>query len=113
MKTVLVVGRDWQFRSLLRAQLREEGYAALGLETLTDAEEEIRRPDEVAAVVFDTTGAAAEELQTALPRLAARLPVVVVAGAQEEVPAAARVLRRPVAIGEVAAALRDLLAPRA
>ena len=104
MKTVLVVGRDWKFRALLRAQLREDGFDALGFESLDAAAEVIARsaPD---AIVFDTTDAPGAELAQ-LSVLSKRLRVLVVASAGESVPLPeAQVLRRPVQLGQIIAAL--------
>lgn len=110
MKTVLVVGRDWKFRALLRAQFREEGYDALGFENLSEASEEISRTaPSPAAVVFDTTDAMADEIGQ-LADLAARLPVLLVASAQEPFePARWRVLRRPVPLSAVVAEVKSLV----
>jgi len=112
MKTVLVVGRDWKFRALLRAQLREEGYEALGFETLAEAAEEIgRSAPPPAALVFDTAAAPSAELER-LAALAAPVPLLVVAAAQENVTAPrARVLHRPLPLGQVVAAVRTLSNP--
>lgn len=109
MKTILVVGRDWKFRALLRAQLREEGFDALGFETLGEAIEELTRTAPApAVVVFDTTDATAPE-KAQLAELAERLPVLLVASAQEPVePARLRLLRRPVALGAVVREVKSL-----
>jgi len=110
MKTVLVVGRDWKFRALLRAQLLEEGYAALGFETLEEAAAPLGLGAPPAALVFDTTDALPGSFQPQLTALAERLPVVLVAAAGEPFDAgAARVLRRPLRLEEVMAELRALL----
>ncbi len=110
MKTVLVVGRDWKFRALLRAQLLEEGYAPLGFETLEEAVAPLGLGAEPAALVFDTTDALPGSFPAQLTALAERLPVVVVAAAGEAFDAgAARVLRRPLRIEDVMAELRALL----
>jgi DNA-binding response OmpR family regulator len=103
MKTVLVVGRDWQFRALLRAQLREDGYEALGLATLEEAAQTIAQmPSTPAVVVFDTTGAPASECLGRLQDLARRAAVIVVASAREEVDVpGAQVLHRPLSVGLV------------
>jgi len=104
MKTVLVVGRDWKFRALLRAQLREDGFDALGFESLDAAAEVIARstPD---AIVFDTTGALTAELAE-LPALSQKLPLLVVASAGESLPLPEnQILRRPIQLGQVIAAL--------
>lgn len=104
MKTVLVVGRDWKFRALLRAQLREEGFDALGFETLEAAAAELAGATP-AAMVFDTAEAPAHEL-TQLPALSEKLFVLVVASAGEPLALpAAHILRRPVQLGQLVAAL--------
>src|SRR3972149_5130882 len=87
MKTVRVVGRDWKFRALLRAQLLEEGYAALGFETLEEAAAPLGLGAPPAALVFDTTDALPGSFQPPLTALAARLPVVLVAAAGGPPPA--------------------------
>jgi len=106
MKTILVVGREWKFRALLRAQLREEGYDALGFETLQDAESEATG---AAALIFDTSEASPTDWQPVLQRLATQLPVVIVAGAPEEVNVpGAKLLRRPLSLGDIVAVVREL-----
>ena len=110
MKTILVVGREWKFRALLRAQLREEGYEALAFETLQDAEAERAG---AAALLFDTTGFKPEEWQRQLAQLAATLPVVLVAAADERVDiASARVLRRPVRLADIVSAVQEVINTR-
>ncbi len=106
MKTVLIVGRDWKLRALLRAQLREEGYEALAFKTLQDAASETA---EAAVLVFDTTDAEPNNWQAALQALAPTLPVVVVASATEELNLApARILRRPLSLADILSVLREL-----
>ncbi len=106
MKTLLVVGRDWKFRALLRAQLREEGYDALGFETLQDAESEAIG---AAALIFDTSEASPTDWQPVLQRLAIQLPVVIVAGGREEVNVpGAKLLRRPLSLGDIIKVVREL-----
>jgi len=106
MKSILVVGRDWKFRAPLRAQLREEGYEALGFETLENAESEASG---AAVLIFDTTDAQPGDWQPVLQRLATQLPVVIVAGAPEEVNVpGAKLLRRPLSLGDIVAVVREL-----
>ncbi len=106
MKTILVVGREWRFRALLRAQLREEGYEALAFETLQDAEAERVG---AAAVVFDTSDTSPSDRLPALQHLAAQLPVVIVAGADEQVEiTSAQVLRRPVRLADIISMVREV-----
>lgn len=111
MKTILVVGRDWTFRALLRAQLREEGYEALGFATLAEAADALGASPPPAALVFDTADASTAEFEPQLAVLTARLPVLVVVGAGEELKAGSlRLLRRPLRLEEVAAAVKTLAA---
>ena len=106
MKTIIVVGRDWKFQALLRAQLREEGYEALAFETLQDAEAERAG---AALLVFDTSEVNTGDWATTLQRLAAQLPVIVVAGADNQVDVTSvRVLRRPVRIDDIISVVRSL-----
>ena len=108
MKTVLVVGREWKFRALLRAQLREEGYEALALETLKDAEAEGAG---AAALIFDTTDTNVEDFAPTLRRLAEYLPVVVVAAAEERLDIARiTLLRRPISLADIISVVRELTA---
>ena len=37
MPTVFIIGKDWKLRSLVRAELREHGIEALGMETPQEA----------------------------------------------------------------------------
>lgn len=107
MKTVPVVGRDWKVRALLRAELREQSYEALGCETLADARAQLDAcsPPPV-ALVFDTSDAPEAEIKTELPALAERVPVLVIAGAQEQFDDPRfTVFRRPVRLGDVVAAV--------
>ncbi len=96
----------------MRAQLREEGYEAIGLETVEEAEGELAtsapRP---AALVFDTSETSVAEVEPKLIALAGRLPVMVVAAATEEFDSASvQLLRRPVQIQDVVAAVRSAVA---
>ena len=106
MKTVLVVGRDWKFRALLRAQLREEGFEALGFEGLAEAAAEIASSaPPPAALIFDTGEAPPAELAQ-LPALAEKFLLLVVASAGEllTIPET-HILRRPVQLHQLVAAL--------
>lgn len=114
MKTILVVGRDWKFRALLRAQLREEDFEALGCETLEEAAAHLGPGSPPpAALVFDTTDSDAAEIRPQLTALAARLPVVVVAATHEEFPAPPlHVERRPLRLDALVAAVKSVVGPR-
>ncbi len=126
MPTVFVIGKDWRLRSLVRAELREHGVEALGMETLDDAGRAIASGTMPTVVVIDATSDAglklgataaekAAEEEAALRMLAKRVPVVIVASHTEIAPElsaaanAAAVLYKPVSVGEVVARVEDLL----
>jgi len=105
----IIDGDQWP-RALLRAELIERGYDAVGFLTVRDAIDALpeRAPD---AIVVDLRGQLPRHVER-LPRIG--VPVIVIATAidDEDVPVGewARILRRPVAIGEVAAAVAAALA---
>jgi DNA-binding NtrC family response regulator len=106
MKTVLVVGREWKFRALLRAELRERGFEAVGVETLTEAQLVATAP---AVLVYDNADAGADEI-AALAEMVARVPTIVVAGAQApSAPSGVVVMRRPVQMSEIMKAVERLV----
>lgn len=114
MPTVLVIGKDWTLRSLVRAELREHGVEALGMETLDEAARAFAAGTMPSVVVLDASSTDAEV--SALGMLAKRAPLVVVASRVEpagELGFAAAVLYKPVSVGEVVARVEDLLKGRA
>lgn len=111
MLTVFVIARDWNLRASVRAELRERGIEALGMETFDDAGEALAAGQAPAAVVFEPgaegSGAAALRL------LAKRVPVVVVASRSDPVEiAAAAILYRPVRVGDVVTRVIEILQGR-
>lgn len=109
----MVSGEQWP-RALLRAELREAGYDAIGASTLAGA---LRHQPEAAGrgpvrlVVVDDTATvvdpvALEELRRRYPGV--RLVVVHRAGAPTPGPWAAK-LPRPVTIGDIVASVRRLV----
>ena len=111
MIVVWIIDADQWPRAMLRAELIERGFDAVGYPTVGDAIESLlMRPANV--IVVDSRGQP--------PRLVERLlaigvPVVVIAGMAEinDLPEGAwsAILRRPVSIGEIAAAV-EACAPR-
>lgn len=99
---VWVIDAEHWPRALLRAELIERGFDAVGYETVYDAIESLppRSPD---AIVVDLRGQAMPQVEK-LPKIG--VPVVVIAGLPElnDLPSGrwASVLRRPVSIGEIA-----------
>jgi hypothetical protein len=110
MQVVFVIARDGRLRILVRAELRERGIRALGMETADDAGALIGAGTLPSAVVLE----ASEEVAPGLESLARRVPFVVVASALQPAswPRAARRLRRPVSVGEIVSAVIDVLKGR-
>ena len=113
-RVLLVVPDQWH-RALLRAQLRELGYDALGAPDLAagllyPALEPERGP--VGLIVVDH-GALTPFGDTLLPQLLARhgAPAVLIAPAGVSPPGGpwVRVINRPVSIAEIARIVRELL----
>ena len=108
MPTVFVIGEDWTLRSLVRAELREHGIEALGMETLDDAARAIAAGAMPSAVVLDLASLRGEASK--LEPLAKRIPVVVVTPSNSAAPAwAAATLSRPVTVGDVVARVEMIL----
>ena len=108
MPTVFVIGEDWTLRSLVRAELREHGIEALGMETPAEAAQAIAAGTVPSAMVLDSTplGGAAAALEF-LPR---SVPVLLVTSPGAPAPAwAAAVLSKPVRVGEIVATVENLL----
>lgn len=102
MPTVFVIGQDWTLRANVRAELREQGVEALGMESLDDAAQAVAKGTIPAAIVLDSTGEG--DVSPALVNLAQRIPVILVASRATAAPSPegiAAVLWRPVRVGEV------------
>ena len=101
LKVIWVIDAEHWPRALLRAELIERGFDAVGYETVYDAIESLplRRPD---AIVVDLRGQAMPQVEK-LAKVG--VPVVVIGGLAElnDLPSVAwaSVLRRPVSIGEI------------
>jgi hypothetical protein len=110
MPDVFVIARDWKLRAMVRAELREKGVVALGMENAAEAGSLIASGVVPSAVVLE----APEKTDPGLDMLAVRVPFVVVASAAESAvwPRAAKLLRRPVRVGEVVAAVLEVLRSR-
>jgi DNA-binding response OmpR family regulator len=113
MPTVFVVGRDWKLRASVRAELREAGVEALGMESADDLARALAGGTLPTVVVVEAGGDAATH--AALTLLGKRVPLVVVASRTEPAPAvetAAAVLYRPVRVEDVVAQVKQLLQGR-
>jgi hypothetical protein len=107
MPVVFVIARDWRLRAMVRAELRENGIEAIGMESGTEAGARVASGTLPSVVVLE----AGESVEPGLESLARRVPFVVVASVVESAvwPRAARLLRRPVSVGEIVAAVREVL----
>jgi hypothetical protein len=114
MPIVFVVSPDWALRAPLRAELREAGIDALGLETADDIGKTLARGILPSAVVIDGAELDQDSAREAVANLAREVPVLVVdsrIAPAPDVPGAER-LARPVRIGDIVAGVRTLLACR-
>ena len=107
---VFVIATDWKLRTAVRAELRELGIEALGMDSVDDAGRALARNQMPAAMVLEAT----EELvgNPAIRSLIKRVPTILIASRTEIVPlpAGAAVFCRPVRIGDIVAKVRELLA---
>lgn len=112
MPAVFVIARDWKLRAALRAELRERGVDALGMESGEDAGHALAAGRMPAVVVLEAIASLLAD--PALQKLVERVPAVVVASRTEVValpPSGPGVtlLYRPVRIGDIAARVMALL----
>lgn len=111
MPTVFVIAKDWALRAGVRAQLREMGVEALGMETVHDAAQTIAAGTVPDVVILDAASEDAASL-SGVPALTQSVPVLVVASRTEVVPGmenTATVMYRPVSVGEIVARVKQLL----
>lgn len=113
MNVIWIIDAEQWPRAMLRAELIERGFDAVGYITVRDAIDALpeRHPD---AIVIDLRGQPLPLVER-LPKL--RVPVIVIAGISEinDLPDLgwAAVMRRPVSLGEIADRVAALTAPRA
>lgn len=109
MPVVYVIGEDWTLRAGVRAELRERGIEALGMETSADAGAALGAGQMPSAIVLDANSKAASE--PAIQKLVGHVPSVVVASRTSTVclGSATKTLFRPVQIREIVTAVLDLL----
>ena len=107
MPTVFIISPDWTLRATVRAELREAGVEALGMESADDAAREIAAGRMPSAVVLDGSVST-----VGLESLTRGVPVIVVASRTEPLqpPAgAAAVFYRPVRVGQIVARVHEVL----
>lgn len=109
MPIVFIIARDWTLRTSVRAELREAGIDALGMDSPSDAGKALAAGELPSAIVVEAVTGLADD-----PRIASlveRIPAVLIASRVETValPPVAAVLYRPARIGEIVAKVTDLL----
>ncbi len=110
MPSVFIIAQDWALRAGVRAELRESGIEALGMETVGEAVRRLAEGAAPSAIVLEA--GAAEHGLRALERSAPQVPLIVVASRTATSPLperAAAVFYRPVQVGEIVACVQQLL----
>jgi len=109
MPAVFVVARDWTLRTGVRAELRERGVDALGMESADDAGRAVASGQIPAVIVMEATPEMTGD--AAIRQLVERVPAIVIASRTQTVklPPVDTVLYRPVRIGEIVARVEELL----
>ena len=111
MPVVFIVSGEWDLRGAVRAELREAGIEALGMETVEDMARMIARGIVPSLVAID--GALLHETETrqAVQNLSSRLPVVVIDSRLDPAPPMPCVttILRPVQVKEIVARIWKLL----
>jgi len=109
MPVVFVIACDWTLRATVRAELREQGIDALGIESAGDAGRALAAGQMPSALVLEATAEFAGD--PAIRNLIARVPTVLIASRTEKVslPPVHAVLYRPVRIAEITAHVREIL----
>ena len=109
MPVAFVIARDWTLRTGVRAELRERGIDALGMESAAEAGAAIAAGEMPAVVVIDAVSDIAGD--PAIQKLIERVPTILVASRTETLPLPPvdTVFYRPVRIGEIVARVQELI----
>jgi hypothetical protein len=112
MPVAFVISEEWMLRAGVRAELRERGIKALGMETAADVGEAVTAGETPAVLVIDGNAKAASD--PIVQQLAGRIPAVVIAPRTTSIAlgSAAKVLFRPIQVGDIVAAVLELVQGR-
>jgi hypothetical protein len=107
---VYVIASDWTMRTAVRAELREMGIEALGMDSAEDAGRAMASGQIPNVIVLEATEEFLGDLR--IQNLVRRFPAVMIASRTVKVslPDTADVLYRPVRIAEIVARVSELLA---
>lgn len=114
MPVVFVIAEEWKLRAGVRAELRERGIKALGMENAAEVGGALAEGESPSALVLDANAAAASD--PAVQKLVRRVPTVLIVSRTSSIPVVSlkessrNVILRPVQIGEVVRIVMEILA---
>lgn len=110
---MFIVSGDWDLRGAARAELREAGIEALGLETVEDMARVIAGGISPSLVIIDGAQLHNSEMRRALENLSSRVPFLVIDSRLDPAPPllGATTMLRPVQIREIVARILAMLSP--
>lgn len=110
---MFIVSGDWDLRGAVRAESREAGIEALGLETVEDMARVIAGGIAPSLVVLDGAQSHNPGMRRALENLSSRVPFLVIDSRLDPAPPlpGATTMRRPVQIKEIVARILAMLSP--
>lgn len=114
MPVVFIVSGEWNLRGAVRAELREAGIEALGMESVDDMAQAIANGLVPSLVVLDGAQLSKAETRQALQNLSSRLPVLVIDSRVNPAPPLPGVtsILRPVQVKEIVARVLAMLSWR-
>jgi hypothetical protein len=109
MPVVFVIATEWKLRAAVRAELRERGIDALGIDSAEDVGRALAGGAMPAVIVLEANAELARH--PAIQSLVGRVPTILVASRTETapLPRVAAVFYRPVRIGEIVEKVSELL----
>jgi len=111
MPVVFIVSGEWDLRGAVRAELREVGIEALGMETVEDMARTIAGGIAPSLVVVDGAQLHQPKARQALQNLTSRLPLLVIDSRVSPSPPlpGAKTILRPVQVKEIVARVLAML----
>jgi DNA-binding response OmpR family regulator len=109
MQVVFVIAPDWTLRTAVRAELRELGIKALGMESADDVGRALGAGEKPSAILLEAVSQLGAD--PAIRNLVSHVPTIVIASRTEklDLPPVTAVLYRPVRIAEILNRIRELL----
>lgn len=110
MSIVFVVATDWNLRTAVRAELREMGIEAIGMDSANDVDRMIASDGFPNVAVVEATSELLGDIR--IYNLVQRVPSVLIASRTVAVslPDNAAILHRPVRIADIVSMVNELLA---